>query len=57
MHVSKNKDQFEDLLKDINVLDPNNWLVTIDIQYGDDSIRKFVTKFHLDEKSTIRGVL
>lgn len=40
-HVSKNKmeykNQFKDFSKDLNILDPNNWLNTIDIQYGDDS--------------------
>jgi len=58
-HVSKNKnefkDQFENILKDLNVLDPNNWPDNIDIQYGDDSIRRLANKFHLNEVSTIRG--
>lgn len=58
-HVSKNKnefkDQYLDLLKDLDVLDPNNWQDNIDIQYGDDSVRKLAIKFHLDEKCTIWG--
>lgn len=58
-HVSKNKndfkDQFEDLLNDLNALDPNNWLDNIDIQYSDDSVRRLTTKFHLEEKSTVQG--
>lgn len=58
-HASKTKNEFkdifDDLLKDINILDPSNWPDNIDIQYGDDSVRRLATKFCLDENTTIRG--
>ncbi|XP_050065047.1 ATP-dependent DNA helicase PIF1-like [Aphis gossypii] len=45
----------EVLNSDLDVLDPNNWPDSIDIQYGDDSVKRLAIKFHLDEKCTIRG--
>jgi len=58
-HVSKNKNdfknEFDELLKDLDVLNYNNWPDNVDIQYGDNCVRRLVTRFHLDEKTTIRG--
>jgi len=59
-HVSKNKNWFKyqylDLLKDLDVLDPNNWPDNIYIQYGDGNVRRLAIKFYLNEKFTIQGI-
>ncbi|KAL4136198.1 hypothetical protein QTP88_007761 [Uroleucon formosanum] len=58
-HVSKNKNdfksEFDELIKDLDVLNSNNWPDYVDILYGDDCVRRLITRFHLDEKTTIRG--
>lgn len=57
--MSKNKNdfksEFDELIKDLDVLNSNNWPDNVDILYGDDCVRRLVTRFHLDEKTTIRG--
>lgn len=58
-HVSKNKNDFkndfDELLKDLDALDSTTWPDNVDIQYGDDCIRRLVSRFYLDEQTTIRG--
>lgn len=58
-HVSKNKNdfknEFDELLKDLDVLNSTNWPDNVGIQYGDDCVRRLVSRFNLDEKTTIRG--
>ncbi|CAI6374561.1 unnamed protein product [Macrosiphum euphorbiae] len=58
-HLSKNKNdfksEFDELIKELDVLNSNNWPDNVDILYEDDCVRRLVTRFHLDEKSTIRG--
>lgn len=49
------KDQYTQLLTDLDVLDQTNWPDNCDIQYGDSSVRRLVKIFQVDERSTIRG--
>jgi len=49
------KNEFDELLKDLDELNYNNWPDNVDIQYVDACVRWLVTRFHFDEKTTIRG--
>ncbi|XP_050066439.1 uncharacterized protein LOC126555582 isoform X3 [Aphis gossypii] len=49
------KNKYEDLLKDMEVLEPKSWLDNCDIQFGDKNIRRLTAIFQVDERSTIQG--
>jgi len=49
------KEKYDELLKDLDILNVQNWLDKYDIQYNDKNVRKLATKFQVDETSTIRG--
>jgi hypothetical protein len=48
------KEKYDELLKDLNVLNVQNWPDKYDIQYGDKNVRRLAIKFQVDETSTIR---
>ncbi|KAL4123382.1 hypothetical protein QTP88_015578 [Uroleucon formosanum] len=49
------KETYDQLLADLNVFDSNAWPDNVNIQYGDDSIRRLSQKFQVDEISAVRG--
>lgn len=49
------KDEYDELLKDLSVLDMQNWPDKYDIQFGDKSVRRLASKFQVDEKNSVRG--
>lgn len=49
------KNKFEELLKDIEVLEPKSWPDNCDIQFGDKNVRRLTAEFQVDEISTIQG--
>lgn len=49
------KDEYDELLKDLTVLDMQNWPDKYDIQFGDKSVRRLALKFQVDEKNSVRG--
>lgn len=49
------KNKYEDLLKDIEVLEPKSWPDNCDIQFGDKAVRRLTALFQVDETSTIQG--
>jgi len=49
------KEKYDELLKDLDVLNVQNWPDKYDIQYGDKNVRRLAIQFQVDETSTIRG--
>lgn len=59
-HVSSvNDNQFKEnytqLLQDLNYLDMKNWPDDCDVLYGDENIRRLAKQFQVDEVSSVRG--
>lgn len=59
-HVSSvNDNQFKEnytqLLKDLDYLDMKNWPDDCDVMYGDENIRRLAKQFQVDEVSSVRG--
>lgn len=48
------KNEYGQLLSDLDVLVPKNWPDNCNILYGDDSIRRLSKKFKVDEISAVR---
>ncbi|KAL5243637.1 hypothetical protein ACI65C_011047 [Semiaphis heraclei] len=46
---------FNNLLADLEMISPNNWPDSCDIQYGDTSIRRLSKIFKVDEQASVRG--
>ena len=57
LHVScvANKDEFENLIADLNVLESENWPDSLNIQYGDANVRRLVKLFKVNEQQYVRG--
>ncbi|XP_050058365.1 E3 SUMO-protein ligase KIAA1586-like [Aphis gossypii] len=49
------RDIFNNLLADLDMISPNNWPDSCDIQYGDTSIRRLSKIFKVDEQASVRG--
>jgi len=49
------KEKYDELLKDLDVLNEQNWPDKHAIQYGDKNVRRLAKIFQVDETSTIRG--
>ncbi|CAI6370461.1 unnamed protein product [Macrosiphum euphorbiae] len=49
------KNKYEDLLKDMEFLEPKSWPDNCDIQFGDKNVRRLTAIFQVDETSTIQG--
>lgn len=47
------KEKNDELLKDLDVLNVQNWPDKYDIQYGDKNVKRLAIKFQVDETSTI----
>jgi len=43
---------FNNLLADLDMISPNNWPDSCDIQYGDTSIRRLSNIFKVDEQAS-----
>lgn len=46
---------FKNLIEDLEVLSPENWPDNMDIQYGDESIRRLSQVFQIDQVLSVRG--
>jgi len=46
---------FKNLIEDLEVLSPENWPDSMDIQYGDESIRRLSQVFQIDQVLSVRG--
>ncbi|VVC40737.1 Hypothetical protein CINCED_3A017400 [Cinara cedri] len=53
--VIYSKKKNDDLLKDLDVLNVQNWPDKYDIQYGDKFVRRLATQFQVDEILIVRG--
>lgn len=49
------KKKYEELLKDIELLEPKSWPDNCDIQFGDKNVRRLAAVFQVDETLTIQG--
>ncbi|XP_025199906.1 uncharacterized protein LOC112597896 [Melanaphis sacchari] len=46
---------FKNLIEDLEVLSPENWPDNMDIQYGDENIRRLSQVFQIDQVLSVRG--
>lgn len=49
------KENYDQLLSDLNVFSTKSWLDNFDIQYSDNNIRRLSRKFKIDEIKAVRG--
>jgi len=49
------KNKYEDLLKDMEFLEPKSWPDNCDIQFGDKNVRRLTCIFQVNEVSTTQG--